>query len=158
MQPGKRTTIWVKSQIYTDDKAIGIIQPLPLFEDDKDLLFYPTLSTTQNNIHMVPISNFRDYTYTLKRGTHLANFSIITPEQTKHIGRVKPVMVRRLLNENHLNDVSPCMNSLLRTFKSYEVKETHCFQTPQNLDNKRERTPIHTRILKEVREVKKLKH
>ena len=25
LQPGKRTTIWVKSQIYTDDEATGII-------------------------------------------------------------------------------------------------------------------------------------
>ena len=26
LQPGKRTTIWVKSQIYTDNEATGIIQ------------------------------------------------------------------------------------------------------------------------------------
>ena len=27
LQPGKRTTIWVKSQIYTDNETTGIIQP-----------------------------------------------------------------------------------------------------------------------------------
>ena len=106
---------------------------------------------------MVPISTFRDYPYTLKKRTHLANFSIITPEQTKLIGRVKPVLVRRLLNENHHNDAIHYIFSLLRSFKSDEVKETHWFHTPQNLDNEREHTPIQTRILKEVREVRELK-
>ena len=29
LQPGKRTTIWVKSRIYTENEATGIIQPSP---------------------------------------------------------------------------------------------------------------------------------
>ena len=83
LQPGKRTTIWVKSQIYTYNEATGIIQPSPLLENDEDLLICPALSSTQNNKHMVQISNFLDHPYTLKKGTHIANFSILTPEQTK---------------------------------------------------------------------------
>ena len=35
-QPGKRATIWVKSQIYTDNEATGIIQSSPLLENDED--------------------------------------------------------------------------------------------------------------------------
>ena len=66
LQPGKRTTIWVKSQIYTDNEATGIIQPSPLLENDEDLLICPALSSTQNNKHMVQISNFLDHPYTLK--------------------------------------------------------------------------------------------
>ena len=58
LQPGKRTTIWVKSQIYTDNEATGIIQHSPLLENDEDLLTCPALSSTQNNRHMVQISNF----------------------------------------------------------------------------------------------------
>ena len=49
LQPGKRTTIRVKSQIYTDNEAIGIIQPSPLLENDEDLLICPAISSTQNN-------------------------------------------------------------------------------------------------------------
>ena len=30
LQPGKRTTFWAKSQIYTDNEATEIIQPSPL--------------------------------------------------------------------------------------------------------------------------------
>ena len=101
LQPGKRTTIWVKSQIYTDNKATGIFQPSPLLENYEDLLICPALSSTQNNKHMVQISNFLDHPYTLQKGTRIANFSILTPEQTIHIRPVNPTSVRHLLNHNH---------------------------------------------------------
>ena len=65
LQGGKRTTIWVKSQIYTDNEATRIIQPSPLLENDEDLLICPALPSTQNNKHMVQISNFLDHPYTL---------------------------------------------------------------------------------------------
>ena len=93
MQPGKRTTIRVKSQIYTDNEATGIIQPSPLLENDEDLLICPAFLSTQNNKHVVQLNKFLDHPYTLKKGTHMANFSILTPEQTKHIRPVNPTSV-----------------------------------------------------------------
>ena len=41
LQPGKRTKFWVKSQIYTDNEATGVIQSSPLLENDEDLLICP---------------------------------------------------------------------------------------------------------------------
>ena len=110
LQPGKRTTIWVKSQIYTDSEATGILQPSPLLENDEDLIICPALSSTQNNKHMVQISNFLDHPYTLKKGTHIANFSILTPEQTKHIQPVNPTSVRHLLDNSH-DDAIHCITA-----------------------------------------------
>ena len=101
LQPGKRTTLWPKSLIYTDNDSTGIIQPSPLLENDEDLLICPPLPSTQNNTHMVQISNFLDLPYTLKKGTHISNFSILTPKQTKRIRPVNPTSVRHLLNNNH---------------------------------------------------------
>ena len=155
LQPGKRTTIWVKSQIYTDNEATGIIQPSSLLENDEDLLICPALSSTQNNKHMVQISNFLDHPYTLKKGTHIANFSILTPEQTKHIRPVNPTSVSHLLNNNH-DDAIHYINSLLKTSKDNEVNETYWFPTPQNLGNEKEHTPIQTRILNELRELEQV--
>ena len=85
LQPGKRTTIWVKSQIYTDNEATGIIQPSPLLENNEGLLVSPALSSTQKNRHMFRVSSLLDQLYSLKKKTHIANFSTLTPEQTKHI-------------------------------------------------------------------------
>ena len=154
-QPGKRATIWVKSQIYTDNEATGIIQPSSLLENDDDLLICPALSSTQNNKHMVQISNFLDHPYTLKKGTHTANFSILTPEQTKHIRPVNPTSVRHLLNNSH-DDAIHYINSLLKTSKDNEVNETYWFPTPQNPGNEKEHTPIQTHILNELRELEQL--
>ena len=150
LQPGKRTTIWVKSQIYTDTEARGIIQSPPLLENTEDLLICPALSSTQNNKHMVQIKKFLDHPYTLKKGTHKANFSILTPEQTKHIRPVNPTSVRHLLNNSHY------INSLLKTSKNDEVNETYWFPTPQNPGNEKEHTPIQTRILNELRELEQI--
>ena len=66
LKPGKRTTIRAKPQTYTDNEATGIFQPSPLLESDEDLIC-PALSSTQNNKHMVQISNFLDHPYTLKK-------------------------------------------------------------------------------------------
>ena len=104
---------------------------------------------------MVQISNFLHHPNTLKRGTHIANFSILTPEQMKHIRPVNPTSVRHLLNNNH-DDAIHCMNSLLKTSKTNEVNETYWFPTLQNLGNESERTPIQTRILTELRDPEQL--
>ena len=155
LQPGKRTTIWVKSQIYTENEATGIIQPSPFLENDEDLLICPAISSTQNIKHMVQISNFLDYPYTLKKGTHIATSSILTPEQSKHIRPVNPTSVRHLLNTNH-DDAIYYINTFLKTSKTDEVNETYWFPTPRNSGNEREHTPIQTRILNELQELEQL--
>ena len=155
LQPAKRTTIWVKSQIYTENEATGILQPSPLPENDEDLLICPALSSTQNNKHMVQISNFLDHPYTLKKETHMANLSILTPKQTKHIRPVTPTSVRHLLNKNH-DDAILYITSLLQTSKTNEINETYWFPTPQNPGNESEHSPIHTQILNELRELEQL--
>ena len=155
LQPGERTTIWVKSQIYTENEATGINQPSPLLETDEDLLICPEISSTQKNKHMVQISNFLDHPYTLKKRMHIANFSILTPEQTKHIRPVNPPSVRHLPNNSH-DDAIYYINSLLKTSKIDELNETYWFPTPQNPGNEEEHTPIQTRILNKLRELEQL--
>ena len=73
LQPGKRTTSWVKSQIYTDNEETGIIQLSPFLEIDEDLLICPALSSTQYNKHLVQISIF---------------WTILTPSRRKRIYRI----------------------------------------------------------------------
>ena len=104
---------------------------------------------------MVQISNFLDHPYTLKKGTHIANFSILTPEQTKQIQPVNPTSVRHLLN-NSQDDAIHYINSLLKTSKNDEVNETYWFPTPQNPGNEKEHTPIQSRILNDLRDLEQL--
>ena len=104
---------------------------------------------------MVQISNFLDHLYTLKKGTHIENFSTSISEQTKHVRLVNPASVRHLLNNNH-DDAIHHINSLLETSRTDEVNEIYWFPTPQNPDIEREHTPIQTPILKELRELERL--
>ena len=129
VQLGKRTRVCVKSQNYTDKEATGIIQPSSLLEIDEDVLICPALSSTQNNKHMIQISNFRDNSYTLKKDTHLANLLILAPEQTKHIRPFNSTSKRHLLNNNH-DDAIHYITTLLKTSKTDEVNETYWFTTP----------------------------
>ena len=85
----------------------------------------------------------------------MANFSILTPEQTKHIRPVNPTSVRHLLNNNH-DDAVHYINSLLTTSKTDEVNETYWFPTPRIPGNEKEHTPIQTRILNELRDLEQL--
>ena len=87
----------------------------------------------------------------------MANFSILTPEQTKHIRPLNPTPVRHLLNNNH-DDAIHYINSLLKTSKPDEVNETYWFPTPQNPGNEKDHTPIQTRILNELRELEQLEN
>ena len=89
-QQNKWTTPCEKSQIYTDNETTGTIQPSPLLENDENLPICPAILRTQNSKHKFQISNFLDHPYTLKNGMHIANFLILTPQQTKHNKPVNP--------------------------------------------------------------------
>ena len=60
-QPRKRSTIGVRSSVYTDHEPTGIIQPSPLLENDEDFLIRPALSSAQNIVHLVQIRNFLNH-------------------------------------------------------------------------------------------------
>ena len=129
LQRRKRTMIWVKSQIYTNNGATGIFQFSPFLDSDENLPIHLALSTTQNNKHMVQISGLLDHPYTLKKRTHVANFSTLTTEQMKYIRNVNLTSVRHLLNNNH-DDASHYIRSLLKTYKTDEVNKVYWFPTP----------------------------
>ena len=105
---------------------------------------------------MVQTSNFLEYTYTFKKRTHLANFSILSPEQIKHIHPLNPNSVKHLLNNNH-DDAVFYIKSLLKTSNTDEVNEIYWFPMPQNPGNGMKHTPIRTRILNELGDLEQIK-
>ena len=103
---------------------------------------------------MVQSCNFLDHPYTGKKGTHIAIFSRLTPEQTKPIRPFNPTSVRHLLKKH--DDAIHFENGLLKTSNTDEVNETYWLPTPQNPGNEREHTPVQTRVLNGLRELKQL--
>ena len=80
-------------------------------------------------------------------------FSILTPEQTKHIRPVTHISVRHFFHKNH-DDAFYYIKTLRKTSKTDEVSETYWFATPQNPGKEGEHTPIQTR--KELQELENL--
>ena len=81
--PNGRHSVLMASQLYEDTTVTGILQPSNNITDDGDIAFSAALVTLINGQVSVHLNDFTDSPYTLKRGTPVANFTVLTPEQMK---------------------------------------------------------------------------
>ena len=81
--PNGRHSVLMASQLYEDTTVTGILQPSNNITDDGDIAFSAALVTLTNGQVSVHLNDFTDSPYTLKRGTQVANFTVLTPEQMK---------------------------------------------------------------------------
>ena len=81
---------------------------------------------------------------------HIANFSVMTPEQMKHVRPIDPVSTWHLLNENE-EEVVHYISSLLKANRKNDQYEKYWFPTPENPGDEASHTPIQKRILRELR-------
>ena len=79
------------SQLYEHTTVTGIHQPSNTLTDDGDIAFCAALVNLTNGRVEVHLNNFTDSPYTLKRGTQVANFTVLTPEQMEYVEPVDPV-------------------------------------------------------------------
>ena len=101
--PNDRHMISMYSQIYEDSNVTGIIQPSNAFTEDGDIAFCAALVTLTQGQVTIHVNNFTDQPYTLKRGSHIANFPVLTPEQMKYVKPIDPVTTWQLLQDNPEN-------------------------------------------------------
>ena len=76
--PNDRHVIFMYSQIYDDANATGIFQPSNDLAEDGDITFCAALVTLTQGQVAIHVNNFTDQPYTFKRGSHIANFSVLT--------------------------------------------------------------------------------
>ena len=88
--PNDRHSVQLASQLYKDTAVTGILQPSNILTDDGDIAFCAALVTLTNGQTSVHLNNFTDSPYTLKRGTQVATFTVLTPEQTKYVKPIDP--------------------------------------------------------------------
>ena len=148
--PNDRTLVEIKSQIYNENTVTGLLQPSDLLHEEGDITFCAAIVTlTSGNVN-VHISNFTDQPYKLKKGLHIANFSVLTAEQMKHVKPIDPVSTWHLLNENKA-DAIYYVSSLLKANRNNDQYEQYWFPTPENPGDEDSHTPIQRRILQELR-------
>ena len=130
----------------------GTVTPLEKFTETASLLIFHSMSTIIDKRIAVRVTNTRESPYLIKKHTQIAEFSVVTPEQSKHI---KPVDMANLsVIPQGDPDLTAYLNELLRTNNLEQQNNTFWFPTPENLGKLEDYTPIQTRILKELNELK----
>ena len=128
------------------------VTPLENFTETASLLFFHSRLTLIDKRIVVRVTNTTESPYLIKKHTQIAEFSVVTPEESKHI---KPVDVA-ILSVIPQGDPDPTayLNELLRTNKPEKQDNTFWFPTPENPGKLEDHTPIQTRILKQLNELK----
>ena len=153
--PNDRVLIRTNSQLYPENAATGILQPSDLLHEEGDITFCPVLVTLNDGSISIPVDNFTDHPYKLKKGLHIANFSVMTPEQMKHVKPVGPASTWHLL-QNDQEQAAHYVSSLIKTNKNPQNSENYWFSTPENPGNPGKHTPIQQRILRELQALQDL--
>ena len=146
--PNDRHPVLMASQLYEDTTVTAILQPSNI-TDDGDIAFCAALVTLTNGQVSVHLNNFTDSPYTLKRGTQVATFTVLTPEQMKYVKPIDPVTTWHLLQANPEN-AAHYASSLIKSTKPEDFKENYWFPTPEDPGDPQHHTPIQKRILSEL--------
>ena len=100
----------------------------------------------------VRVTNTTESPYLIKKHTQIAEISVVTPEQSKHIKPVGMAIFSMIpQSDPHL---TAYINELLRTKKPEQQNNTFWFPTLEISGKHEDHTPIQTRILKELTELK----
>ena len=130
----------------------GTVIPLEKFKETASLLVSHSMSTIIDKRIAVRVTNTTESPYLIKKHTEIAEFSVITPEQSKHIKPVDMAIPSKIPQDDP--DLTAYSNELLRTNKPEQQNNTFWFPTPENPGKPEDHTPIQTRILNELNELK----
>ena len=134
--PNDRVLIRTNSLLYPENAVTGNLQSSDLLHEEGDITFCPALVTLNDGSISIPVNNFTDHPYKLKKGLHNANFSVITSEQTNYLKPVDPASTWHLL-QNGQEQAAHYVSSLIKTNTNPQNFENYWFPTPENPGNPR---------------------
>ena len=129
----------------------GTVTPVEKFTETASLIISHSMSTIIDRQIAVRVTNTTESPYTINKNTQIAEFSVVTPEQSKFIKPVDMAILSMIPEGDP--DLITYLTELLRTNKQDQQANTFWFPTPENPGNTEDHTPIQTRILTEFREL-----
>ena len=114
------------------------------------------MSTKTDKRIAVRVTNTTESQYLIKKYTEIAEFSVVTPEQCKHIKPIDMAILNMIPQGDP--DLTAFLNKLPRTNKPEQPSNTFWFPTPEGPGKPVYHTPIEKRILKEVVDLKTKKN
>ena len=130
----------------------GTVTPLEKFRETASLLISHSMSTIFDKRIAVRVTNTTESPYLIKKQAEIAEFSVVTPEQSKHIKPVDMAILSMIPQDDP--DLNAYLNEHLTTSTPEQHDNTFWFSTPENLGKPEYHTPMQTRSLKELKELK----
>ena len=109
----------------------GTLTPLEKCPKTASLLFSHSMSTKNDKIKAVRVTNTTESPYFIKKHTETAEFSVVTPEQSKHVEPVDMAFLSMIPQGDP--DLTAYLIELLRRKKPEQQNNTFLFPTPENL-------------------------
>ena len=122
------------------------------FRETATLLISHSMSTIIDKRIAVRVRTTTEPPYAIKKHTQIAELSVVTPEQSKHIEPVDMAILSMIPQGDP--DLTAYLNELFKTNKQEQQNNTFWFPTPENSVKPEDHTPIQTRILKVLNELK----
>ena len=130
----------------------GTVTPLEKFTETASLLISHSMSTIIDKRVAVRVTKTTESPYLIKKHTQIAEFYMVTPEQSKHNKPVDMAILSMIPQDDP--DLTAYLNQPLRTSKPEQQDNTFWFTTPGNPGKPEDHVPIQTRILNELNELK----
>ena len=131
----------------------GTVTPVEKFTEAASLIISHSMSTIIDRKIAVRVANTTESPYTINKNTQIAEFSVLTPEQSQFIKPVDMAILSMIPEGDP--DLVTYLTELLRTNKPDQQSNTFRFPTPENPGNTEDHTPIQTRILTELRKLQR---
>ena len=146
------TTKTITAFVYHSSEwsTTGTVTPVEKFMETASLIISHSISLIFDRKIAVRVTNTTESPLTINKNTQIAEFSVVTPEQSKFNKPVDMAILSMILEGDP--DLVTYLTELLRTNKPDQQNNTFWFLTPKNPGNTEDHTPIQTRILTELRE------
>ena len=147
------TTKTITASVYhlSEWNTKGTITPVEKITKTASLIISHSISTIIDRKVAMRVTNTTESPSTINKNTQIAEFSVVTPEQSKFIKSVDTA-IHSLIPEGD-PDLITYLAELLRRNKADLQNKTFWLPTLENAGNIEDHTPIQTRILKELRDL-----
>ena len=150
--PTTANTITAFTDHPSKRNTTGTVTPLEKFTGTAILLISYSIPTKIDKRKALRVTHTRKSPYLIKQNTQIAEFPLVTAEQSKDI---KPTDMANLsMSPQGDPDLTAYLNKFLRTNKPEQQNNTFWFPTPENPKKPEDHTPIQTRTLKDLIELK----
>ena len=135
----------------SERNTTGTVTPVEKFTEAASLIISHSMSTIIDRKIAVRVTNTTESPYTINKNTKIAEFSVLTPEQSKFIEPVDTAILSMIPEGDP--DLVTYLTELLRMNKPDQQNNAFWFPTPENPGNTEDHIPIQTRIFTELREL-----